>query len=396
MIVYTHTSMLIINPLKIPRALRTCFRAVWSAARGPERGKEKMMRVLTALSRDYIDAEPNPDDLGQRVRVYFHNRAWRCVRRAILSAKKTIHIQMFIWKDDTVGRDMAQLLVDAGNRGVEILIHKEMIGDIFEFADDFGATQGNARGVWKSLWNHPNITVHHDNRHDHSKVYIIDNNLILIASMNIGDAYCNEWHECLVELRGKHFVHEYINGGAKEIHLKQQGQVQIFRSSVHHPMRSAVINLLSKAKKSIRIEVAYFADPEIIKLLAKKTREGVFVFIILPHAPQLHHHANMVAAPTLLNTARKRRAFIFRFPRKLLHTKMILVDRKTLFIGSTNLMTSSLNTMSETNVLIHKRPRRCLRRVRRRFTKDMIQSVSLKAEERTRVWWHRVLSMFNL
>lgn len=305
-------------------------------------------------------------------------------------------MQMFIWLDDRTGREIAKLFVEAANRGVRVTIRKEVIGDAFEFADDFATTKTDPHPIWQSFWNHPHITVLHENRHDHSKTLVIDERLLIISSMNIGDAYCYDWHECLVSLHGKHFVAAYRSGGVEMPKLTKSGTIAVLRSSSEQPMLPAVLSLIASAKKSIRIEMAYFSDPTIVELLAKKTHEGVYLFLILPHTPDIHLNANMVAVSKLLSLAKKHRAFVFRYTRGLLHTKMIVIDRRTIFIGSTNLITSSLTKMGETNVLFHRHPQSCLRIVRRQFAKDALQSVKLEAGEITRTSWQRLLSNIGL
>lgn len=386
--------MMLTSFLKFRRAVRTCLRSFRAALQGPERGSARVKRVLTAFSPEQRSMlADDPDDYAH---VYFRQKAFNRTKEVIATARVSIDMQMFIWLADDMGREMARLLVDAADRGVAVTVRKEVIGDVFEFADDFAATKNDAHPVWQAFWKHPRITVLHNNRHDHSKTWIVDNDILLVSSMNIGDAYCNDWHECTVELRGNRFVQQYREGTAALPKLTHDGQIQVLRSSSESPMLSAVLELLRSAKTSIRIEMAYFSDPQIVELLAQKTREGVYLFLVIPHSPGVHHHSNMAAVSALLSRADKTHTFVFRYTRGLLHTKMIVIDRRTLFIGSTNLMTSSLTKMGETNVIIHRRPSSCLRVVRRQFTKDVLQSVRLEAKEITRTFWHRCLSRFSL
>lgn len=379
---------------KFRRALRTCLRSLRASLKGPERGKAKVKRVLTSFASEQRNMLA--EDLKDCARVYFRKKAYNRMKRAVMHAKKSIDMQMFIWLADSTGRAMAELFVQAANRGVRIKIRKEVVGDVFEFADDFATTKHDSHPIWKSFWKHPNIEVHHENHHDHSKTIVVDDELLLVSSMNIGDAYCNDWHECLVELRGKRFVEEYREGRADLPRLTEDGQVAVLKSSASEPMLPAVLGLIASAKKHIRIEMAYFSDPQIVELLAKKTQEGVFLFLVIPHSPDVHHHSNLAAVAKLLSLAKKRRTFVFRYTKGLLHTKMIVIDRRTLFIGSTNLITSSLTKMGETNVIIHRHPRKCLRVVRRQFAKDVLQSVKLEAEEITTTAWQRLLTKLGL
>ncbi len=379
---------------KTGRAIRTSVRSLRAALRGPERGKEKMKRVLTSFGPE--ERNKVTQDREYCATLYYKKRAYSRLKQVILHAKKTVEIQMFIWLADETGREIAALVVDAATRGVIVTIQKEMVGDIFEFSDDFITTKTDQNPIWQALWNHPNITIVHKNRHDHSKTFVIDHEILLVSSMNIGNAYCNDWHESLVELCGKKFVDRYRDQNAQLPRLTDEGCIDVLRSDTQHPMRPAVLALLKSAQKSIRIEMAYFSDPQIIELLAQKTHEGVYVFLILPHSPDVHHHANLGAAARLLKLSQKRRMFVFRYPHGQLHTKMIIIDRKTLFIGSTNFITSSLVKMGETNVIIHRYPKSCLRIARRRFAKDLLQSAQVEAKELTRSLREKCLAWLNL
>ncbi len=379
---------------KLRRTIGAIFRSVQASLRGPELSTTKMKHVFASFGAQERKkfTEVTHDD----VHVYFRKKAFKCMKRTIANAKKSIDMRMFIWLADGTGRSIASLLVTAARRGVQVKIHKEMIGDIFEFADDFATTKNDPHPIWKAFWHHPNITVIHKNNHDHSKTFIVDDEILLVSSMNIGDAYCNNWHECLVELRGRRFVEEYLSGEVGIPRQTKRGNIKVLRSSLEHPMLPAVLSLIHSATKSIRIEMAYFSDQKIVEVLAKKSRDGVFLFLVIPHSPDVHRHSNLAAVEKLLKLGDKNRMFIFRYTRGLLHTKMIIIDRKTLFIGSTNLITSSLTKMCETNVLIHRHPHKCLRIVRRQFAKDVFQSVKLEASEITRTSWQKFLTIFGL
>ena len=52
------------------------------------------------------------------------------------SAKSSIYINMYIWRDDKVGNRIAQELINAAGRGVKIYISKDALGAIFEKAEE--------------------------------------------------------------------------------------------------------------------------------------------------------------------------------------------------------------------------------------------------------------------
>lgn len=370
------------------------MRALWAVYSGP-----------TTVPTDFMNRAPmkfaqllaDTKRKKEHVRVYFDKQAFHSIKRAILSARRSIEIQLFIWITDDTGREIAGMLTDAAERGVRVLIHKDKTGDLFELSEDFISSKNDPDPIWQAFWHHPLITVRHENRHDHSKVIIIDDATLLVSSMNIGNSYCNDWHENLVELHGSHFVNQYrMNGTKPDWPLPKRGCVTVVRSTPEKPMMDIVMRLLESAKRVIEMEMAYFSDPTIAEFLVRKSNEGVFVFIVLPHTTDFHNHANLATAGVMLKNARKNRMFISRYSRSLLHAKLIIVDHRTLFIGSTNLIESSLRKMGETNVLIHRTPRKAIRMARRRFVKDFVRSTELRGDGIVFRTWHRFLSIFKL
>ncbi len=318
--------------------------------------------------------------------------AFARIEQLIRSAKHTIVIQMFIWKDDATGRRMAELLLEAADRGVIVDITKDAKGDVFELDCDFVSTRDGSEAVWKRFWSHPHITVTYANENDHAKVYIFDGEILLLSGMNIADEYRYEWRDFLVELRGTHFVERYLSEG--EI-PSASGNVQlVLNTSLRKEIRPCVMNLLEGAEHSILLEQAYFSDPDVVALLARKSHQGVRITLVLPAKSGVHHHANLFAVRELLTEGDRRRIRVFLSP-TFLHGKLILIDRKTTFVGSANLFAPSLDTMSEANVLIWGSNRRTRHRVRAAIRHDIHRSRLLERPP-TLGWFGRWLAWMRL
>src|SRR5210317_319095 len=52
------------------------------------------------------------------------------------SASDSVTINMFIWRDDRIGRRLAREVLAAADRGVTIHISKDLMGGIHEFAEE--------------------------------------------------------------------------------------------------------------------------------------------------------------------------------------------------------------------------------------------------------------------
>jgi cardiolipin synthase len=330
--------------------------------------------------------------MESRVKLWVGGRSlFRRIEKLIDRATHTIVVQMFIWKDDHLGQYIASLLVAAADRGVQVDVTKDAVGDSFELAQDFRSTREHRSGIWSRFWTHPNIAVHYGAYADHTKAFIFDGKVLLIGGMNIGEEYlhCRDY---FVELRSRRFVQGFLTGeGAAS---PQESVVLVLNTPRHRDMRRHLTELLEGARKRILLEQCYLSDPAMADLLARRSREGVMVTIILPAKSDVHSHANLSFVSQLMARGDPGHVRVFLYPR-MLHAKVVLVDRKRAFLGSTNLMTSSLDWMGEANVLINRWHFRALRTLRKAVRADLLQSRLLKNRPRLN-WLQKMLAWCGL
>ena len=62
-------------------------------------------------------------------------KAFKKVFSNIRKAKKSIYINVHVWRDDFIGNKMAKMLLEAADRGVQVTIVKDQLGAIAEFGD---------------------------------------------------------------------------------------------------------------------------------------------------------------------------------------------------------------------------------------------------------------------
>ncbi len=275
------------------------------------------------------------------------------MERLIKRARHSIIIQMFIWRNDTTGTRIAELLLDAADRGVTIDITKEAVGDFFEFRGDFIGTKGSSEYPWNRFWNHPRIHVSYVNNSDHAKVFVIDGYILLLTGMNLADEYRYEWHDYLVELRGSRLVEQFLT--RRKWHPAGGNPSIVMNSDNRNDIRTVTMMLLEKARESIVVEHCYVSDDAVMRALIDASKRGVSITLLLPGVNDFYYHTNMMSVGRLLAESDRSNLRVFLYP-GMSHAKALLIDRKTIFIGSANLYTVSLDVMGEVNVLIqHKR-----------------------------------------
>ena len=122
------------------------------------------------------------------------------------------------------------------------------------------------------------------------------------------------------------------------------------RIYIDHKIKPRILKLINNAEKSIDIEMFILSDKDIIKALKKASSHGVKVRIILdPHRRENHHTFD-----EFLNCQVKIRFYHIKRP-AIFHRKFILIDSKTLLIGSFNLSYNGLENNKEIMVEIEDR-----------------------------------------
>jgi len=340
----------------------------------------------------------SPDESVQEMvrsidaKLWVDEEAFPRIRKLLRGARHTIVIQMFIWKDDELGRSIASLLTTCADRGVRVYVIKEAVGDFFEFQGDFVSTKSESNEVWKRFWNHPNIRITHATNNDHSKVYIIDDKIMLLTGMNIADEYHRSWHDYLVELRGESFVQHYLTNG--DIAGPSHPIRIVMNTKERKEIRGAVLEVIRGAQQSIVFEQCYLSDPQIVDEIIGLTKRGVDVTVVIPKKNDIHYNANMSAIGRIIAESDPRHLKAFLYPR-VVHGKIILADKKTAFVGSANLITSSLDEMGEVNVLIKDGADRAVQKLRDVLREDILQSQPLLGPPP--LWWfNRFLAWLNL
>ncbi|HLD71205.1 MAG TPA: phosphatidylserine/phosphatidylglycerophosphate/cardiolipin synthase family protein [Candidatus Peribacteraceae bacterium] len=317
--------------------------------------------------------------------------AFQRLEKLLSRARHTIFIQMFIWKDDELGKKIASILIEAADRGVHVDINKEAVGDFFEMSGDFLTTKNMHDPVWHRFWNHRRIKIAHTTMNDHAKVFVIDDQILLLTGMNIANEYRDSWHDYLVELRGSRFVQQYLTEGM----TTPNDPVRLYLNTVDvKQIRPAVMHLLRGAQSSVLLEQCYLSDTEVIDELVQLSKRGVRVTLILPESQDLHYHANRQALGRVLMEGDASMIQVFLYP-GIVHGKVILVDRTKMFLGSANMMQSSIDEMGELNVLIEGKYRIALMKLREVLRQDILKSKLLTTPPQFR-WLGRWLASLGL
>jgi len=306
------------------------------------------------------------------------------ILRRIREAKRTIAINIFIWRDDGIGNRIAAELLRAADRGVKISIVKDRYGIVCELCEEgrrsffhphptaaervkiallvllynrdlCGCMPKQKRcALAERLRHHPNVTVCADqNRYDHSKYYVFDDEILIFGGINIEDKENGQdrqgrrYRDYMVEICGREAVARFLqkqavptnDGGVFAVNRKRP--VRIFE------IESRYLALIDGAQQSLTVLMAYFSpQPRFLQAVAAACARGVCVRIVVPKSANFTDDTNKRTL-TALSRIRKNPPALYLSDR-MLHAKLLMSERE-ISLGSCNITKKAFCQLDELN-----------------------------------------------
>lgn len=324
----------------------------------------------------------------------------------IAKATHHIHINMYIFEDDAIGRLVADALMDKARQGVKVRLIYDDVGcwrvgsRFFEQMREAGIEVVPFLPV-----RFPSFTSKVNYR-NHRKIIIIDGRVGYIGGMNIARRYISlKWRDTMLRLQGGvvyalqraflvdwYFVdHSLItdrvyyppinsrsSADGQELKAKSLSPVaQVVTSGpmARYPeIMQGFVRVILAARRYIYIETPYFLPNEPI-LFAIKTAAlaGVDVRVMCP----LRSDARFTdwASRSYLREIREAGAHVYLYKPGFLHSKLLISDDSLVSCGSTNVDFRSLENNFEANVFIYDEGTAL--RLKKVFLDDQLQTVLL-------------------
>lgn len=317
--------------------------------------------------------------------------AFDYIIKAIEEAKESIYINMFIWRDDLIGNEMAKAVLKAANRGVKVKIIKDKLGCIFEYAEESrqsffhkekafldgcqsmfidlvypmknkGSRKQLPNQLAQALKKHQGIALDvNDYRKDHSKYYIIDETILILGGINIEDKeiYCDKegktYHDYMIAIESKNTVKFFIQRlKEKDFVFKANAIDFIFNQTidgrVYFGVKESILQMFELAKESIVFVMAYIGDQEIIDKVITLANQGISIEFIVPGKANLQHDINLKILKDIMK-ATNNQVKVYLNP-KMVHGKLIYIDGQWLSFGSTNLNKQAMEQLLELNIVM--------------------------------------------
>lgn len=280
----------------------------------------------------------------------------------IRKAKKNIFLETYIYDGGEIGRRFRDELEKRALAGVRVKVLIDGWGSTVKksFFKKLIKAGGEVRFFREIRYVFRFFNANHER--NHRKLLIIDGKISYLGSINITSAYLS-WEELVLRIRGtiaKSFETSFRRtwkkfdswGAHKVRRIIHKGIVVIqdLPSSVNRPTERSYKKLIKSAKEEILIETPYFIPPMGIRRAVKKAlSRGVKVKLIIPRISDIG--ILDIFRNRYLGRLNKKGVEIFYFP-KILHSKLLIVDRDFFLLGSSNLDYRSFRHQYEINILV--------------------------------------------
>jgi cardiolipin synthase len=360
---------------------------------------------------------------GNAVEIFENGAFFDALLADIAAARRSVHFETFLWKEGTLGSNVADTLAASARAGVQVRVLLDAVG--CKKMGKAARQKMDDAGCRIAIY-HPrtlaNIGIIAER--DHRKLAVLDGRIAWVGGHCIVDEWLGDaedrhhvrdlsvrlrgpivhavqsvFSENWVEVTGKLFVGEDVfpppqKAGEVVAHVasvKPEGSAPAVKI-LHHAV-------LCCAKKRIRIQNPYFIpEPDAVAAFAAAVKRGVDVRIMVPSvavsdAPMVQHAAHRTFQRLLDCGVR-----IYEYGKTLLHQKVMTVDGVWCAVGSSNFDDRSFETNDEITVGFHDEA--LARRLEEIFAADLRHCVELSADTwRARGLWHRLkdhaLYLFN-
>jgi len=304
---------------------------------------------------------------------------------AIAAARHHVHCVVYIFRPDAAGQRFLQLLVEARHRGVEVLLLYDSVGSFGLKAQHLAALRaagGRAEAFLPLLWKRRPFTM---NLRNHRKLLVVDGEVGFVGGRNIGDEYLTDrvgrerpWLDAMARIRGpavgrlqQVFVEDWCTATDEVLAVPLRpappsvpggpdgevvGVVCSGPDREESDLWFAVIQAIADADTTIVLSSPYLVPPPVLLFaLQMAAARGVRVRVhtngakaeawILYHAQRSCYRKLLAAHIELYETVVDYN-----------HSKLLVVDGKTVVVGSANMDLRSAHLNFEIAVVVVEAP----------------------------------------
>ncbi|MCF6136855.1 cardiolipin synthase [Pseudalkalibacillus berkeleyi] len=302
------------------------------------------------------------------------------ILNALRNAKEHIHMEYYIVRDDGIGTQIQNVLLEKAREGVEVRFLYDAVGS-WKLSREYINTLKEA-GVQAIPFLPVKLPLLNNkiNYRNHRKIVVIDGNVAFVGGLNIGDEYLGLnkaygfWRDTHLMVKGEAvrslqliFLQDWYSMTGETLlepnYLSPEfpkeevyGGVQMISGGPDHQwdiIKKLFFSMIVSAKQSIWITSPYFIpDEDILNALRVAALSGIDVRLLFPAKPdkKLPFHASRSYFPSLLEAG----VNIYEYQKGFLHSKMIIVDSELASIGTANMDMRSFHLNFEVNAFLYR------------------------------------------
>ncbi|WP_020652690.1 cardiolipin synthase [Massilia niastensis] len=411
-----------------------------------QQGALRQKQAAELLARRWANATPDLKQLavleeqatgvpliaGNKVSLLFDGPAtMREMMAAAQGATGSINLETYIFDQDPIGLQFAELLMEKRRQGVVVNVIADGVGTLATPSEFFDKLR--AAGINVLIFNPVNPAKRPGkwqlNNRDHRKIMVVDGKVAFTGGINISSTYANSslfrsrmkastadsskvgWRDTHIKIEGPAvaalqwaFVDNWVHQDAGELpkadyfpRLAPMGD-KVVRVLATSPERDSEIYksllvAMNEARKSIHITSAYFVpDQQTVDALIAAAKRGVDVKLVLPGVSD--HDFIMYAGQAFYEQLLKGGVRIYQLQVAVLHAKTAVIDGMWSTIGSANIDRRSFIHNYEINVVVLDPA--FGRDMEAAFNEDLRDSKPVTLEEwRRRPWSDRLREMLS-
>jgi cardiolipin synthase len=305
----------------------------------------------------------------------------QCFIDEINQAKKTLHLEFYIWAPGGDADRVGEALIAAAKRGVVCKVLLDSLGSNDWFKSNWpvrfrsaGIQVGEALPIQIGR-----LQFRRADLRLHRKIFVIDNSIVWTGSMNMvdprsfkQDSGVGEWVDAMVRIEGPvaspfdlTFSFDWSVDNPKITHFHKpasaptpiEGKVlaqefssgPVYRDDI---LYQVLLSAIMDAREELTITTPYFGpDDGLIQALMAAAGRGVKVTLIVPKL----NDSTLVAwsSRSFYTDLMSAGVNIAEFHGGLLHTKSLLIDRRVAIFGSVNFDQRSLRLNFEISLIVY-------------------------------------------
>lgn len=351
------------------------------SVKNQEQGNDLVLRDYGSLVLYNLETSGAVLTVNNDLEIFTDGRKkFEDLRQELRKAKRYIHIQYYIIKNDEVFQSIVPILVEKVKEGVEVRVLADGMGG--RFMPKKCWKEMRQAGIRVGIFFPPvlgrlNLRVNYRN---HRKIVVIDGQTGYVGGFNIGREYISKvpafgyWRDTHLKLKGDAVISLQIrfaldwNYAVKENLFLQSKYFEQERPVFHRTLgiqvvssgpdtgtkniRDNYLEMFHRARNHIYIQTPYFVpDDAILSALKIAARSGVDVRLMIPCKPDhpFVYWATYSYAGELLQAGAK--AYIYQHG--FLHAKGITVDGVVSCYGTANMDIRSFELNFEVNAVIY-------------------------------------------